>query len=267
MDTASDDRFRAVRAAELPWTELRDLVGRSGAVAILPVGALEAHGPHLPLGTDLILAEAMADAGADALRRHGLVPFVLPTVVYSPAPFAASFAGTVDLDAATLRSTVSGVLDALASWGVRVVVLANVHHDPAHVAALREVAEAERGESRVVFPDLTRRRWAERLSDDFRIGCHAGCWETSILLASRPDAVRENVLDELAASGFGMVEALAAGHRSFEAAGAQEAWVGDPGAASAEHGHAQLVVLGEILADAVTEALGDETENAWRNRG
>ncbi|HWN67087.1 MAG TPA: creatininase family protein, partial [Haliangium sp.] len=55
-----------LRLAEMTWEELRD-VPRERAVAILPVGATEAHGPHLPLGTDVIIAEAMARRGAERL--------------------------------------------------------------------------------------------------------------------------------------------------------------------------------------------------------
>ena len=80
----------------LTWPEARDLAQTgAGAVAILPVGAIEAHGPHLPLGTDLIIAEAMARAGAARIDRHGIDAIVLPPFSYTPAPFAAAFAGTL----------------------------------------------------------------------------------------------------------------------------------------------------------------------------
>ena len=49
------------RLSDMTWEEVRD-TDRRNAVAILPVGAVEAHGPHLPLGTDVIIAEAMAKA-------------------------------------------------------------------------------------------------------------------------------------------------------------------------------------------------------------
>ena len=52
--------------AAMTWEEARDAAG-PGAVAILPVGAIEAHGPHLPLETDVIIAEAMARAAAARL--------------------------------------------------------------------------------------------------------------------------------------------------------------------------------------------------------
>src|SRR5688572_28706086 len=69
-------------------------------IAVLPLGALEAHGPHLPLGTDIVIAEAMARAGAERLARRGFDVVLLPALPVSPAPFAAAFAGTVDTPAA-----------------------------------------------------------------------------------------------------------------------------------------------------------------------
>ena len=57
--------------AEMTWEELRDLDKRS-TVAIVPVGAVEAHGPHLPVGTDVVIAEGMARACAEELEESGL---------------------------------------------------------------------------------------------------------------------------------------------------------------------------------------------------
>ena len=67
---------------------------RRRAVAVVPLGATEAHGPHLPLSTDVIIVEAMARAGAERLSQQGATVLVLPTVALTPAPFAAAFAGT-----------------------------------------------------------------------------------------------------------------------------------------------------------------------------
>ncbi|HTM01620.1 MAG TPA: creatininase family protein, partial [Candidatus Omnitrophota bacterium] len=65
--------------ADLTWEEVRDL-DRPRAVALLPVGAVEAHGPHLPLATDVILAEAMAEAAAARLEAEGRLAVVLPAL-------------------------------------------------------------------------------------------------------------------------------------------------------------------------------------------
>ena len=61
----------------MTWEEARDAAGPRSA-AILPVGAIEAHGPHLPLETDVIIAQAMARSGAARLAARGLRVVVLP---------------------------------------------------------------------------------------------------------------------------------------------------------------------------------------------
>src|SRR5947208_16414371 len=56
--------------AQLTWEEVRDL-DRARTIVVLPVGAIEAHGPHLPLDTDVVIATAMARDGARKLAAHG----------------------------------------------------------------------------------------------------------------------------------------------------------------------------------------------------
>ena len=168
----------------LTWTAVRDLpAGRT--VAVLPAGAVEAHGPHLPLGTDVIIAEAMARAGAARLSTRGLEVVLLPALTFAPAPFASAFAGTMNTPAEATTLTVIGVVRSLTAHGIRITAIANAHHDPAHVQALRSAMDTLAGDGMtLVFPDLTRRRLAERLTEEFRSGaCHAGRYEGSIVLA------------------------------------------------------------------------------------
>ena len=73
--------------AELTWEEVRDL-DRGQTVAVLPVGAMEAHGPHLPLATDVVIAEAMARAGASRIAAQGMVALLLPPLPSPPPPSA-----------------------------------------------------------------------------------------------------------------------------------------------------------------------------------
>ena len=63
--------------AEMTWEEVRDL-DRARAVAVLPVGAIEAHGPHLALSTDVVIARGMARAGVARLARRGYEAILLP---------------------------------------------------------------------------------------------------------------------------------------------------------------------------------------------
>jgi creatinine amidohydrolase len=242
------------------WDERRypELASIEGAVAILPLGAVEAHGPHLPLGTDCLIAEAMAREGARRLAAEGFAAFVLPTLAYAPAPFADAFPGTLSIRPRTLAALVLDLAEALAARGVEVLALANAHFDPAQVGALREAAAsvAEKGRPRLAFPDLTRRALAGELGEEFRSGaCHAGRYETSLLLAERPDLVVESERARLPALPVSLPEAIRAGRTDFRSAGLPDAYCGDPSAATAEEGRELVARLGEILARSVREVL------------
>ena len=261
----------------LTWSSFRAL---DHPIVILPLGALEAHGPHLPLGTDLVIAEAMARAGAERLSRRGLDIAVLPALPLSPAPFASGFAGTIDAPAAATTALVSAVAENVKRHGGRATVIANAHHDPAHVEAIRRaVAEVEQnGSGPLVFPDLTRKRWAAMLTEEFQSGaCHAGRYEGSVVLAESPDLVDTGRMSSLAPNPRSLVDAIRRGDKTFAEAGGPEAYFGSPADASAAEGREIVERLGEILETAVLEELGERrtkneegrterrTENEERN--
>jgi creatinine amidohydrolase len=251
----------ARQLAEMTWEDAREL-DRGKTVAVLPVGAIEAHGPHLPLATDGLIAEAMAREGAARLDERGIPAVVLPLLPYTVAGFAGAFPGTISVSAGTVTALVADIARALGRQGFRAVAIANAHLDPAHLASLHAAQGAadREGGIPIVFPDLTRRPWGGRLTDEFRSGaCHAGRFEGSIVLAARPDLVREGIRRGLEEVPRSLSAAIAEGKRTFEEAGGPHAYFGDPAAATAEEGRETIVALGAILADAVVEALGEGT--------
>jgi creatinine amidohydrolase len=241
----------------MTWEEARDASG-PGSAAILPVGAIEAHGPHLPLETDVIIAQAMARAGAARLSARGMRVVVLPPLTYTSAAFARDFAGTLSLRPETVTATVTEIAGSLRRHRFAVLAVANAHLDPAHLASLEAAAAAIGREPGlpVAFPNLAAKPWALRLSDEFRSGaCHAGRFETSIVLAERPELVREAKMAALPANPASLSRAIRDGKQSFEEAGGARAYFGYPAKATAEEGRATIEVLGEILDEAVQAVL------------
>ena len=179
-----------MRLAEATWTDVRDLLAaRPDAVALVPVGATEAHGPHLPLATDVIIAEGTARRAAAALGASGRAVAIAPAVVYSVTDYAGDFAGSVSLPPEVARQHVRAVCAGLSRAGFRRVCLVNAHLEPAHVAALREAVS----DLDVAVADPTERRFARTLTEEFKRGaCHAGSYETSLVLAERPELVRDS---------------------------------------------------------------------------
>lgn len=239
--------------AQLTWQEAGS-TDRDRTVVILPVGALEAHGPHLPLATDVWIAEAMARAGADKLSARGLEVLLLPALACTTAPFAADFPGTLSIDPTALAGQIAGVVDSFARHDFEILALANAHFDPSHLVALQSAVDAARqaGQMRIVFPDVTQKPWALRLTAEFKSGaCHAGRYETSLMMAIRPDLVHEEIRQRLPPNAKSLSAAIAAGQKSFVEAGGPRAYFGYPSEATPEEGRATIAALGAILEESV----------------
>jgi creatinine amidohydrolase len=218
-------------------------------VALLPVGATEAHGPHLPLATDVIIAEGTARRAAAALEAAGRAVAVAPAVVYSVTEYAGDFAGSVSLPAALAREHVRAVCAGLQRAGFRRLCLVNAHLEPAHVAALRSAVD----DLDVALADPTERRFARTLTEEFKRGaCHAGSYETSLVLAERPELVRDSRRG-LTPRPIDLAAAMRAGVTTFAEAGAGDAYFGDPAAATVEEGEAIYTRLVAMVVTVVDE--------------
>ena len=242
---------------ELTWEEANGL-DRGRTIAVLPVGAVEAHGPHLPLGTDIVIAEAMAREGAARLAARGIAAVMLPSLPFTAAPFASRFPGTISVSPDSVTALVLDLARELTRQGYAALAIANAHLDPAHLGALdaataRSVRE---GLLPVVFPNLTRKPWAPRLGEEFMSGaCHAGRFEGSVVLAERPDLVRRETLAALPPNPASLSTAIREGKRTFEEAGGPRAYFGRPAEATAEEGRDTIATLGGILDEAVQAAV------------
>ena len=151
------------------------------------------------------------------------------------------------------------IADALAGWGIGTLGVANAHLDPTHLDALHEAADSirESGRLRVAFPDLTYKPWVLRLTEEFQSGaCHAGSYEGSMVMAARPDLVREEIQRSLEPNLRSLSTAIREGKKTFEEAGGDRAYFGDPAAASSEEGRRTIEILGEILEEAVLAEIG-----------
>jgi creatinine amidohydrolase len=244
--------------ADNAWTAVRDaLAGGKPVVAVLPCGATEAHGPHLPLSTDVIISETMAARAVPLLAERGIAATVLPALAYAPAGYAEAFAGTITVSVESARALLLDLGRSLKAQGFACLALANSHFDPANVSMLRAGADEIRGLGLpVAFPDFTRRKLAQRLTSEFQSGaCHAGQYETSLVMAARPDLVDEAARRALADNPSSLTEAFARGAKTFAEAGGPEAYFGFPKDASAAEGEESYRVTAAALAEAVVEAL------------
>jgi creatinine amidohydrolase len=166
---------------------------------------------------------------------------------------AAQFPGAVSVSADALGSYLRAVAEGFLAAGAAHVCVVNNHLEPAHDRAVRDgVAGVEH--ISVACP-LTR-RWARTLSDEFKSGaCHAGRYETSLILAADPGLVDESARAGLPEVPISLSDKLRAGVTDFVDMGLSRAYAGDPAAATAGEGDELLDRLGEMIATEVIEAL------------
>jgi creatinine amidohydrolase len=230
--------------------------GKLGVIALVPVGSTEPHGPHLGLGTDVVISAAACLRAAELLDKRGtMVGLIAPAVAYGVTDCATGFSGAVSIPAPALTAYIAAVCDGLLATGIRHVCLVNNHLEPAHDAAVRAVLEGRDKKVSCACP-LTK-RWARTLSAEFKSGqCHAGRYETSIMMAAAPEFVTEALRTRLPAVPISLSEKLREGVMTFEAMGMQAAYAGDPAAASIEEGEQLIQRLGEMVVGEILESLG-----------
>jgi creatinine amidohydrolase/Fe(II)-dependent formamide hydrolase-like protein len=260
-----------ISLAHLTAPEAARLARDPRAVVFLPLGAVEQHGPHLPLLVDWRGAEELAHRVAPHLRRAGWRPVLAPSVPYGVSTLAVGWPGTVSLSVATLRRIIVEVVSGLTSHGFRRFVLANYQADPDHLQAM---AAAQRA--------LRRRRGVQVLVAGFAPGTraptpmnnhrvralmrsprpdaewHAGELETSFMLATDRRLVRRGIMRRLPPAWFDFRRALGQGARNFRRLGPGGAgYFGWPAAARARTGRDVMALRGRLIAVELIRALGN----------
>ncbi len=178
----------------LTWTEIRDLPDKRNVVIIQPVGAIEQHGPHLPLAVDAAIAQAVLGKALYNLDKT-IPAYALPTLYYGKSNEHWHFPGTVTLTAQTLIATLMEVGESLYRAGFRKWVLLNAHGGQPQIMDIAARDLHQQHEDFLVFPLFV---WrvpnvaAELLTEkELELGIHAGDAETSLLLSILPEQVKQ----------------------------------------------------------------------------
>lgn len=228
------------------------------AIAVLPTAAIEQHGPHMATGVDTILVSTVAQRAAE--KAAGRVPVVVaPTLPFGSSHHHYAFGGTISYTAPNFIGSIQDILEGLVRCGFRKLVVLNGHGGNSdHVGVVGQdlvnrldhpVAVATGNYWNIAKPALLKKN----LLPAGEIPGHAGRFETSLMLALRPDLVREEIRQ---ATTYASPEDLGL---DVDLAGAMVqvhgTWGKGPGhtdhpaTASAELGEALL----EVMVDAIAE--------------
>ena len=172
-----------MQLSESTWPAVADL---ETDLAVIPVGSTEQHGPHAPLGTDALTAEAVAEAGVEVYKRKtGVDVPIAPVIPVGIADEHRAFDGTLWVSPDTFRAYVRETADSLAHHGFDRIVFVNGHGG--NVDALREVAGdiSRHGEAYAVA--FT---WFDSVDSEIPMG-HGGPRETAVVRHLRPELVDE----------------------------------------------------------------------------
>jgi creatinine amidohydrolase len=241
--------------AELTYVQVQEILdGDRTPVLLWPVGSTEPHGPHSPLATDPIISIGIAERVALELADDPeIVVLILPTLSYAVTRYTAGFAGAIHVREETLQAMIVDVCTSLAANGFPHAVLVNNHFEPEHVQTLHRSIDALQDEGiRVGYLDLTRRERAQRLTDEFKRGeCHAGRYETSLVLAQTPELVDRDAMAALPELPISLPKVIAAGLKDFRDMGLSQAYCGAPAEATAEEGENAYATLVEMTIEIV----------------
>lgn len=257
------------RLAEIPFPEVKALADGGRALTILPVGVVEEHGAHLPLGLDSFAAEIYAAAAAPDLEAGGYEVVVAPTINYGVARAAIDFSGTLSLEPETLRSMVVEIGRSLSRHGLHRLAILNGHRDLQHMQALDEaqailmadnVAQvlvvgfaSDAAMTAACYRDGVKQFYQSPRAD--REG-HGGESETSVALHSFPELVKSEVIPELTPNFDYDVEAFRNETKDYWTISDGRGYFGWPQAASAATGAKLVAIRGANIARVILKEWG-----------
>ena len=242
-----------MKLANLTTEEVRELLAKPKTAALVPVGSVEPHGPHLMLATDTLIGEHASRVACERLMGQRIEAVVAPSVPYGVTDYAQGFAGAITIPAAVLSAYLRAVCTGLLAAGFKHVCLVSNHLEPEHDAAVRASIDGlPTGHASVASP-LTR-RWGRLLSDEYKHGnCHAGRYETSLVLAAKGRVL--NVRSTLPAIETSLADGIKTGKKTFAEMGLDQAYTGDPAHASIAEGEALYETLATMIVTEVAEGL------------
>jgi len=255
--------------AKIPFPEVKRVAESGRAVVLLPVGVVEEHGAHLPLGVDSFAAEVYAAATAPYLEEAGYEVVVAPTINYGVARAAIDFPGTLSLEPETLRACVVDIGRSLFRHQLHRLAILNGHRDKYHMKALDEAKNIlleEKGAQVLLLgfahdDEVTEACYRAGIKQFYKSPRpdsegHGGESETSLALYAFPETVRKEIIPRLDPNFDYDVAAFRNETKDYWSLSAGRGYFGWPQAGTAETGKQLVAVRGRNISNFILQAWG-----------
>jgi creatinine amidohydrolase len=253
--------------ASLTWTEASERITES-SILLQPMGSIEQHGPHLPLATDQLIANAVASAVMDELGdRHDL--WLLPPLAYTKSNEHKWAPGTVWLSDDTMRSVLDDIGRSVTTLRAKKIVFLNGHGGNSALLQVvcREVHLDHGLTTFLLHPYVAADQGGPSPAHELGMGVHGGLDETSLMLYLHPELVRmehaaRSVPESLGHNKhvrFGGPVTFGWSSRDLGTSGV----IGDPREANAERGKEHFEAALAFLAEAFAEIAAFEHPEVW----
>lgn len=260
------DLQRSVMMSELSWDEYQRRIRDEDAIVLLPVGAMEQHGYHLPLGTDWLMGTYMARRAAEAVGGIVAAPISYGYRSQVRTGGGAHRCGTTNLDGATIIALVKDVLKEFARHGARKIAVIDAHFenrfylDEACHLAVRELDFAGVRDVKIlkmIYAERLKPETLEKVYEGTQFPGldleHAGILETAMMLYCYPDLVRMDCIAEEGLAQF----------PPYDVFPDKPEWVPASGALSP--GSAATAEIGKLLVEECVELVTDSLRAEFRS--
>ncbi len=228
------------------------------SIVVLPLGAIEQHGPHLPLNTDFVVADAVSRAAVEKFGAETNA-WLLPTLPFTKSNEHAWAAGTMWLSATTMMSVIDDIGRFVASTPAKKLMFINGHGGNSALMAMmnRELRLKYGLQTFLAHPHMPADQGGSSAESELGMGVHGGVDETSVMLHLRPDLVDMSLAVRRVPEGLAKNEQVKFGGRvAFGWLSNDffpEGHIGDPTGASAELGARMFAGAVESLGGAMKE--------------
>ncbi len=239
----SKNDMKVIQMEELSWKQIEGL-DKKKTIFFLPISPLEEHGPHLPVGTDLLTAKDTATEAIRILNRKNpeLTYVLLPAVPLGYCKFNTDFPGSISVSSKVVRDVIYSMGSSLASHGFKYLIICTYHMAIGHLKGIYSGMERimRKYDMRICEPwspyfynDEVEKR-EPKLGFDTSKEMHAGFRETSLMKYQYPYLVDES--HKKLQSIYRDLQSLRVLGKTFKELGLEDGYVGSPARANADYG-------------------------------